>query len=96
MKTRGKVSAIDCLNSLIWLKRHNCYWTRTPVDRYGGLDHRRKLIERWAREGRFDKLAEWVQATMLSDNRKKELLAICQTQISRGRRLRALLSTPRG
>ena len=78
MKTRGKVSAIDCLNSLIWLKRHNCYWTRTPVDRYGGLDHRRKLIERWAREGRFDKLAEWVQATTLSDKRKAELLSICE------------------
>ena len=28
MKTRGKVSAVDCLNSLIWVKRKNCFWTR--------------------------------------------------------------------
>ena len=96
MKTRGKVSAADCLNSLIWVKRKNCFWTRTPEDRYGNREHRRKLIERWAREGRFDKLAQWVQAANLSDGRKKELLAICQAQSSRGRRLRALLSTPRG
>ena len=96
MKTRGKVSAVDCLNSLIWVKRKNCFWTRTPEDRYGNREHRRKLIERWAREGRFDKLAQWVQAANLSDGRKKELLAICQAQSSRGRRLRARLSTPRG
>ena len=50
MRTRGKVSAVDRLNSLIWLKRHNCYWTRTPEDRYGNREHRRKLIERWAGE----------------------------------------------
>ena len=54
MRTRGKVSAVDCLNSLIWVKRHNCYWTRTPEDRYGNREHRRKLIERWAGEARFD------------------------------------------
>ena len=96
MKTRGKVSAVDCLNSLIWLKRHNCYWTRTPEDRYGDREHRRKLIERWAREGRFDKLAEWVQATTLSDNRKKELLAICQAQSQPGSSVAGASSTPRG
>ena len=59
MRTRGKVSAVDCLNSLIWLKLHNCYWTRTPEDRYGNREHRRKLIERWARESWFDRLADW-------------------------------------
>jgi hypothetical protein len=97
MKTRGKVSAVGCLNALIWVKRKNCFWTRTPDDRYGGREHRRKLIERWAREGRFDKLADWViQATMLSETRKAELLAICNAQSSRGRRLRALQATPRG
>jgi hypothetical protein len=96
MRTRGKVSAVDCLNSLIWLKRHNCYWTRTPEDRYGNREHRRKLIERWAREVRFDRLADWVQATPLSDDRKKELLAICSAQANRGRRLRALQATPHG
>ena len=96
MRTRGKVSAVDCLNSLIWLKRHNCYWTRTPEDRYGNREHRRKLIERWAGEARFDRLANWVQATSLSDNRKKEFLAICNVQVSRGRRLRALQATPHG
>ena len=96
MRTRGKVSAVDCLNSLIWLKRHNCYWTRTPEDRYGNREHRRKLIERWAGEARFDRLANCVQATSLSDNRKKEFLAICNVQVSRGRRLRALQATPHG
>ena len=74
MKTRGKVSAVDCLNSLIWLKRQNCFWTRTPEDRYGNREHRRKLIERWAREGRFDKLAQWVQATNLSDEPEERTL----------------------
>jgi hypothetical protein len=96
MKTKGRVSAIDCLNSLIWFIRRDCYWTRTPEERYGNHDHRRKLIERWAREGRFDKLSEWVQATPLSEGRKKEILAICLAQSMRGRRLRALLSSPRG